>query len=480
MKLAPIFSLLVLGGGATFAADDLRRPHIVLVMPDDMGWGQTGYNTHPVLKTPHLDAMAAAGLRFDRFYAGAPVCSPTRATVLTGRSNDRTGVEDHGFALRRQEKTIAQALRAAGYATAHFGKWHLNGVRGGGVPVLASDEYHPGVYGFDEWLSATNYFDLNPLLGGPNGFVDLEGDSSVVIVAEALKFIERQHAAGKPTFTLIWYGSPHHPARALEADKAAFASLAPGAQNHYGELVALDRSVGTLRRGLRELGIAQNTLVWFCSDNGGLKDVTPETVGGLRDFKGSLYEGGLRVPAIIEWPAVITTPRITRHPAATMDIFPTIAAVVGLPDSALLRPSDGISLKPLFAQEVGERATPLAFRYLGGSALIDNRYKLVSRLLAKGKFGQLELYDLEADPRETRDLASTQPAVMRRMSEMLARWNASVEASVAGRDYPEGRVNPADLRKPRGWTAMPEYEPHLPAMLRRPEYRRTAEKLKQP
>lgn len=465
---------------AAGAATSAARPHIVLVVPDDMGWGQTSYYHHPVLKTPHLDEMAANGLRFDRFYAGAPVCSPTRATLLTGRSNDRTGVEDHGYALRRQERTLPRALREAGYATAHFGKWHLNGVRGSGVPVLANDDYHPGVFGFDEWLSSTNYFDLNPILGRPSGFVEFEGDSSDVIVAEALKFIRRSRDAGKPSFTAIWYGSPHHPARALEADAAPFAELDGSSRNHHGELVALDRSIGTLRRGLRELGIAENTLVWFCSDNGGLKDITPSTVGGLRDFKASLYEGGLRVPAIVEWPAVIRSPRVTRHPAVTMDFLPTIAEIVGLQASAMLRPLDGVSLRPLFDAEIAARAQPIPFRYQGGMALIDNRYKLVSRLLTKAKFGALELYDLEADPNESHDLAATRPEVLRRLQGTLERWNESVEASVAGRDYPEGSVNPTDQVKPRGWSTMPEYQPHLPRLLRRPEYRRAAEKMKQP
>ena len=175
MKLSLFAILAALSGTVVIeGAADLTRPHIVLVMADDMGWGETGYNGHPVLKTPHLDAMAAGGLRFDRFYAGAPVCSPTRATVLTGRSNDRTGVQDHGVPLRRQEKTLAQALRAAGYTTAHFGKWHLDGYRGPGAPVLTSDELHPGVFGFDEWLSTTNYFDRNPILGGNNGLKDYQ------------------------------------------------------------------------------------------------------------------------------------------------------------------------------------------------------------------------------------------------------------------------------------------------------------------
>ena len=130
------------------AAQANERPNVILVMADDQGWGQTGYYGRPVLKTPNLDAMASGGLRLDRFYAAGPVCSPTRASVLTGRTHDRGGVLQHGYALHLQERTIAQAMRKVGYATGHFGKWHLNGIRGPGVPVLASDPYHPGHFGF--------------------------------------------------------------------------------------------------------------------------------------------------------------------------------------------------------------------------------------------------------------------------------------------------------------------------------------------
>ena len=176
-------------------------PNIVLVMTDDQGWGQTGYYKHPVLETPHLDAMAAGGLRFDRFYAAAPVCSPTRASVLTGRSNMRTGVESHGYALRRQERTLAQALREAGYVTGHFGKWHLNGLRGPGVPILGEDTHHPGVFGFDEWLSVTNFFDRDPILSREVTFEAFKGDSSEIIVDEALSFIKKGARERKQSFT---------------------------------------------------------------------------------------------------------------------------------------------------------------------------------------------------------------------------------------------------------------------------------------
>lgn len=459
--------LLALGclWAATFAAAPVR-PHIILVMADDMGWGQTGYNGHPVLKTPHLDAMAAAGLRFDRFYAGAPNCSPTRATVLTGRSNDRSGVENHGYALRRQEKTIARALRDAGYATAHFGKWHLNGYSGPGAPILGPDDHHPGHFGFDEWLSVTNFFDRDPLLSRKGKFEEHQGDSSEIIVREALEFLARHTAGGKPTFTVIWYGSPHTPMRASEADKAAFGALEPNSQDHHGELVAMDRSLGTLRAGLRRLGLAENTLLWFNSDNGGLPEIRPGTVGHLRGFKNTVYEGGLRVPGIVEWPARIS-PRVTNYPAGTVDIFPTIADVVGLPAGALLPPVDGLSLQPLFAAEAGERSKPLPFRHQRRGAWIDNRYKVVVPNLAEAAF---ELYDLEMDPSEQRNLATEKPDVARRLHAALLAWNETVKASVAGQDYPEGKVNPGEPGT-RPWVTAPEYQPYLQQWKDRWEFR---------
>lgn len=466
MKLHPLLVSLF-ATAALAAAADLSRPHIILVMADDMGWGETSYNGHPVLKTPNLDRMAAAGLRFDRFYAGAPNCSPTRSTVMTGRSNDRCGVENHGYALRRQEKTIAQGLRQAGYLTAHFGKWHLNGYRGPGAPILGTDDHSPGAFGFDEWLSVTNFFDRDPILSRKGKWEEFKGDSSEIIVAEALKHLGRARDSGKPTFTLIWYGSPHAPMIAATDDMKDFAALEKNSANHYGELVALDRSVGTLRAGLRKLGMAENTLLWFCSDNGGLPEIKPDTVGDLRGFKGAVYEGGLRVPAIIEWPAVIKTPRITAYPAGTFDIFPTVAEITRLPESALLKPVDGTSLKSLFTTDLKERAKPMGFRHTHRAALVDNRYKIVALNVEKGPF---EIYDLASDPREQNDLAKEKPELTARLRAALQSWNESVKASVAGKDYPEGRVNP-DEPPSRDWTTAPEYQPFLEQLQARPEYK---------
>jgi hypothetical protein len=217
----------------------------------------------------------------------------------------------------------------------------------------------------------------------------------------------------------------------------------------------MDRSIGTLRE-LRELGIADNTLLVFCSDNGGLPGITPETVGQLRGNKGSVYEGGLRVPGIIEWPAVIQ-PRVTHYPACTMDLFPTVADILGLPDDVMVRPVDGISLKPLL------------------TAMIDGRFKILSANLGGGKF---EVYDLESDPKEIHDLSAENPALTARLREALLAWNSSVENSVAGKDYAEGRVIGKDPPT-QPWLSAPEYQPNLKEWQKRREYQGTASASKQ-
>ncbi|MCH7918919.1 MAG: sulfatase-like hydrolase/transferase [Planctomycetes bacterium] len=441
-----------------------ERPNVILVMSDDQGWGQTGYYDHPILKTPNLDAMAANGLRFDRFYAAGPVCSPTRASVLTGRTHERGGVLEHGYALHRQERTIARAMKNAGYATGHFGKWHLNGVRGPGVPVLASDPHHPGHFGFDHWLTVTNFFDMNPVMSRMGEFEEFQGDSSEVIVGEALKFIEQTKNESRPFFAVIWYGSPHSPWVASEQDQID--GEATKSAHHHGELVAMDRSIGTLRAGLKRMGLDKDTLVWFCSDNGGLKGVGHDSVGGLRGHKGSLWEGGLRVPAIIEWPAGVT-PRVTSFPASTMDIFPTLVDLLGLPRNAMLDLIDGMSLKPLLSDELGPRTKPLPFHYHGGAALIDNDLKIVTEKIGSGKY---LLFDLRTDKTESKDLYAERPADARRLRAALDAMIDSVAQSRAGADYPEGKVT---REGPHGrfWYAIPEYQPYLKEWAARPEYK---------
>jgi arylsulfatase A-like enzyme len=421
-------------------APDATRPNLVLCMTDDQGWGDTSYNGNKFLKTPNLDAMAAAGLRFDDFYAAAPVCSPTRGSVLTGRHPNRFGCFTFGKPIRRQEMTIARAVKQAGYRTGHFGKWHLNGVSGPGKPIAAKDPLNPGAMGFDEWLSVSNYFDLNPVMSRNGEPVQCTGDGSDVIMEEALRFIGDSAKRKTPFLAVIWYGSPHSPHKALEKDKQPYANLSARQQNYYGELAAVDRSMGRLRAELRTLGIAQNTLVWFCSDNGGAFGST--STGGLRGGKATLWEGGVRVPGILEWPARIARPAVTDCRCSTLDIYPTLVDLLGLRVAGQIEPIDGVSLAPLLAGRMAERPRPMPFWVHGdGAALIDGSYKL-HVLQPAGRPGQppaapaVQLYDLAKDPKETTDLAAAQPDRVAAMKATLEAWQTSVENSLAGKDYP--------------------------------------------
>ena len=460
MRLFYLFILVT----CFFSCEKKEKPNIILIMTDDQGWGQTGYYNHPILETPNLDDMAKNGIRFDRFYASAPVCSPTRASVLTGRSNDRTGVLTHGYALRTQEKTIAQALKKAGYSTGHFGKWHLNGLRGPGVPILKDDNHNPGKFGFDFWFSTTNFFDVNPLMSDNGKFIDFKGSSSKVIFNEALKFIDKNNADNTPFFAVIWDGSPHYPWTANEDDKSVFKDLDIESQNHYGELVAFDRNLGKFRKLIREKSLSENTIIWFCSDNGGLKGIYPSTVGGLRGNKGSVWEGGIRVPAIIEWPSMIKH-KVTDFPASTMDIFPTIADIIGLSKSEMIFPIDGISLLPLFNSNVDKREVHIPFRFNNTGALIDNDFKLVATSLNEMQF---ELYDLEIDPKESNNIATANPYLFEKLKDKYLEWNLSVNNSVNGKDYPENMV--LEQPKPHFWMQDARYEPYLKEFSKRPEY----------
>ena len=456
------------------------RPNVILVMADDMGWAQTGYYGHPVMKTPNLDDMARSGLRMDRFYAGAPSCTPTRASVMTGRTNDRTGAFRVGHAINKQEKMLSTAFRDAGYSTAHFGKWHLNQARAKGHPLPADDPHSPGQLGFDYWLSTASGFDRFSIEGGGfelsrNGAVErFRGDGSEVVVDEALKYISMQVAEKKPVFVVIWYSAPHGPWEASEEDIKPFLGVVDRTSAHMlGEIVAIDRSIGRLRQGLKDLGIAENTLVWFTSDNGGTpnidypsncsagldpdltseesvelgcyRGVRPDSSGHLRGFKKDFYEGGLRVPTIVEWPAGIE-PRVSNFPAGTVDMFPTLIDVAELSPDSINEVHDGISLAPVFESEPPRRDQPLGFRASGGRMWLDNDWKLVQNVTHRpgGESVQesFELYNIIGDPSEERNLIGLYPEIAAHMRKQLDAWSVSVSRSALGADYPEGRVLP--------------------------------------
>ena len=260
------------------------RPNIILLMADDLGWGDPGFNGNTVIKTPHLDAMAKGGLRFDRFYSGAPVCSPTRGTVLTGRHPYRYGIwtanEGH---LRKQEISLPEILKAQGYTTGHYGKWHLGTLNpnfsGKGAGRDAAKNFMtPAMKGSDDWF-ATEYgvrlWDpftdaaANPYYhNGKLETENLAGDDSRVLMDRAIPFIRKAAAAKTPFLAVIWFHAPHEPVVAGPEYLKMYPGLSEGEQHYYGCITALDEQVGRLRKELRDLGVADNTLVWFTSDNG--------------------------------------------------------------------------------------------------------------------------------------------------------------------------------------------------------------------
>jgi arylsulfatase A-like enzyme len=473
-------------------------PNIVLMMGDDHGWEETGYNGHPHVKTPVLDEMASTGLRLDRFYAAHPSCSPTRASFLTGRHPNRMGTFAPGWSLRPEEIGIAQILRKAGYQCGHFGKWHVGAVK-------AASPTNPGAMGFHEWLSHDNFFELNPSLSRNGGPPEVfQGESSEVIVREAIRFIDRAKQDGKPFFTVIWFGSPHEPYSGLPADLALYDDLPAKyskkvkltsnetggpttrpqgevLRERYAEITAMDRAIGMMRKHLAAQGLRQDTLLFYCGDNG----TSPDGALGFphRGVKGQVYEGGTLVPGLIEWPARIPQPRATSVRASTSDLLPTLCALTGqpLPD----RPIDGIDLTPLLDGKMSARSNPLYFwsynsqrlkggqlqpwidpelqqgttplikkmdgkatrdftnyrhpaisdtDYLGPRAIIDGHFKLV---IHEEKTGapKPELFDLEADPAEKTNLLAQQPTVAAKLQTQLREWQQSVLQSLTGADY---------------------------------------------
>lgn len=472
-------------------------PNIILMMGDDHGWEETGYNRHPHVKTPVLDEMAATGLKFERFYAAHSSCSPTRASFLTGRHPNRMGTFAPGWSLRPEETTIGHLLAKAGYHCMHLGKWHVGAVKAGS-PV------NPGAMGFHEWLSHDNFFEMDPPFsrngGPPEVFI---GESSEILIREAIAGIGRARAANKPVLQVIWFGSPHEPYSGLPQDLALYDDLPAKypkmvgltsnetggstkrpqgevLRERYAEITAMDRAIGTLRKHLTATGLRDNTLVLYCGDNG----TSGESALGFphRGAKGDIYEGGTLVPGVMEWPARIPKPRVTGFRASTSDLLPTLAAITGqaLPD----RPHDGIDLMPVINGKLDARPSPIAFwqfdtrrlmstkpkpyidpalqegttplvkrsggkatrnflnfhypaidaaDHIGPRAIIEGDHKLVIRE-KKGETS-IELFNLKADPAEISNLIDQNPGLARKLRADLRQWQESVLKSLTGGDY---------------------------------------------
>jgi arylsulfatase A-like enzyme len=445
-----------------------ERPNVVLCMTDDQGWGDVGYNGHSHLSTPNIDAMAEEGVRFDRFYAAAPVCSPTRGSCLTGRHPFRYGIvhanEGH---LPDEETTLAELLRERGYATGHFGKWHLGTLsdvvresnRGG---IRGAQHYAPPwERGFEECFSTEASLPtwdpmVTPQIAADHGWVEpervgdsygtyywtgpgeiatenLAGDDSRVLMDRAVSFVREAVRDDRPFLAVVWFHTPHTPVVAGEEYRGRYGQRPVSEQHYYGALSAVDDQIGRLREELAALGVAEETMLWFTSDNGPSGYDSPRTrgaTGGLRGGKDTLYEGGIRVPGTLVWPDGPDGPESVETSCVTSDYLPTVLDAVGV--EAPERPLDGVSLLPLIAGERDRRPEPIGFEHSEDSvAWIDGDEKLVRH----GDDAEAELYDLAADPRETTDRSAERPERVASMEDALAAWRDSCSQSSAGADY---------------------------------------------
>ena len=423
--------------------------NFVVILCDDLGYGDLGCYAHPHIKTPNLDRLAEQGLRLTDCYAAAPVCSPSRAGMLTGRIPNRAGIFDwipanSPMHLRSSEVTVAKLLKSAGYQTCHSGKWHCNG------KFNSPDQPQPGNHGFDHWFATQN--NSHPTHKNPVNFVrngkrvgPLEGYSSQIIVDEALAWLGKRDKS-KPFLLTVWLHSPHEKIESADTFVEPYLPVATNADQaqYFGNVTQLDHEIGRLLKGLETGGIEDSTLVFFTSDNG------PETLlrypgsdrshgspGPLRGMKLHVYEGGLRVPGIVRWPGHVAPKSVSSDPVASYDLLPTFCAIAGVTPPATLK-LDGISLLPLLQGRPLPRPTPLYWQYdraIGGPnrvALRDGDWKL----LANEDLTRFELYNLRSDLSEKVDRAASEPGKLADLAKKLKVIHADVQADAP--TWPEG------------------------------------------
>ena len=457
-------------------------PNVIFAMADDLGWGDVQYNNGNA-RTPNLNEMAQSPstVLLQRYYSGGPVCSPTRGTVLTGRNHNRycvwnanVGYNTADFVIPERmplplsEITVAEVMRDAGYSTALFGKWHLGDFKPlkGGNPKWPVS--HPGLHGFDQWFatersaptctincgcfqdstcieghytdrpSCTNYYTnkSSDIEGWPEA---ISGDDSHFLYSLAEKYIREQANASKPFFLYLPFHTVH--IRYIATQKYRNMYLEKNFNldqaDYYGAITALDDIIGQLRKLLEELGIRSNTLFWFASDNGPEIN-TPGVTNGLRGHKRLLYEGGVRVPGMIEWPDVITSNKASSFPVISSDLLPTVRDILGIkpPDN---RPIDGISILPFLQGKVDRRNQSIYWAFdIAGN--LDGKYNVstsgdIYKLMVTYDNGQIvhrELYNLETDIGEKVNLAGreSEAVILNTMLNEIETWKKSMINSI--------------------------------------------------
>lgn len=408
------------------------NPNIILIMADDMGYGDLSCYGNPEIKTPHLDRLAAEGIRFTDFHSNGTVCSPTRAALLTGKYQQRTGISfvvtvakrDIGLGL--EERTFAESMKSEGYITGMFGKWHLgydprfNPIHQGFdeyVGFLAGNvDYHSHVdqAGYEDWWMGDQ-------------LVPEEGYTTDIITSHAVNFIKRHQ--DERFLLYIPHEAPHYPYQGRSSNADRMIGGKPGKDYpvqgseadydamHKEMVEAMDEGIGTIIQTLKDLDLDQNTLVLFCSDNGATRDVGSNAP--FRAAKGTVWEGGHRVPAIAWWPETIRPREASNETVMSMDFFPTMVEIVGgnIPEGL-----DGVSLKGLLLKGESLPKRDLFWQYNSQRAIRSGEWKLVSLNPEETPW----LSNLADDPEEAHNLAKDYPDLVRELEQKLSDWEKDV------------------------------------------------------
>ena len=419
-----------------------RPPNLIVIMTDDQGYADVGFNGCKDIPTPNIDAIAQRGVRFTSGYVVYPVCSPSRAGLLTGRYPQRFGYERNprfqpdnrvsGLALA--ETTLADALGKVGYHSGLIGKWHLG----------AHPDLHPLKRGFNEFFGhlggGARYFPEEMTLRESSRGMD-EGQSYRLQILrnhepvrttqyltdefsdEAVRFVTRQK--DKPFFLYLAYNAPHTPMQASEKYLSRFPDIKNQNRRTYAAMVsAVDDGVGRVLATLRELNLETNTLVVFLSDNGGPEQANASNNGALRGGKSDAWEGGIRVPFAAQWPGQLPKGAVYEKPVLSLDIFATIAALANAPTNPA-RPLDGVNLMPyLTGTNTGAPHEAVYLRKFdqGAFAVRSGQFKLV----VPSRDAPAQLFDLAADMGETRNLAASNPEKLKQLEELRADWNSQL------------------------------------------------------
>ena len=450
MKASPL-ARLSFAIAAVISPIGAKSPNILFIMADDLGWMDLACQGNKLVETPNLDRLAKQGMRFTDAYAAAPVCSPTRCAVLTGQAPARIGLTTHlpGLFFPKDGRpqpakltpqldtghiTIAERMKEAGYASAFLGKWHIAPSSGKGGKV--AKEVSPTGQGFDLNIGGTSY-------GGPPSFFSPYRNAELPdgpkgeylpdrLVDETIRFTEANK--DRPWMAHLWFYTVHWPMQAPVGLLRIYADRkGPGLNDtRYGAMIeAMDLAIGRLLKALEEMNADKDTLVIFTSDNGGFAGVSD--CRPLRESKGHLYEGGIRVPLIVRWPGNVPSGALCKEPVISMDFYPTFLELAGL--KAGEKALDGESLLPLLKQTGKLKRKAIYFHYPNYAWHMGNR---LAGAVREGKWkmirnyddGSLELYDLGKDLSEKRNLAKESPKVSQRLNRKLSQWLKETNASM--------------------------------------------------